>query len=443
MDTPAPSATTQTQSAQDPGASTKAAIPSSTTSTTSTTPDAALALIESYRGRLIDYEARLQQKINDTRMVFESTRVAIETQEVVRDPVEAFNYERQNDDTVLLAALRAWLRAADDIDATKKQTAEASASSIPLMVHRYSLGSPLQSVGFEELTSLLLHDRNKIEFLLSARRAAYQQAKNERKELKALQDAHDAAYEETKREYQKQDVLHAKLFDEYISKRAAWLEAIEAVRPSYLAYHETQYHLGRRQQKLGKHTTKLQSHRVYMANVMADLNYHQTNLRSRGSSNPHDDPLQLQVLAEVWQLTSATDTYLAMDKRMKSTADSIGRLKNKAEATQKSVDHLRALLETRVFQLQDVRNRMKEAGMKVPTNKEEVDLMNESISQPDWKLKPPPEEKKKDKKGKRPLKDGLGKATAELVEELRAATAAAPGTESLYLFLEGQRGRGG
>ena len=169
---------------------------------------------------------------------------------------------------------------------------------------------------------------------------------------------------------------------------------------------------------------------------MASLNNHQADLRSRGSNNSHDDPLQLQVFAEVWQLTSATDTYLSINKHMKSTADSISRLTGKAEATQKSVDHLREVLESTVSKLQDVRNKMKEAGMKVPGTKEEVDEMNQHIRHPDWKMKPHPEEKKKGKKEKRPIKDGLGKATAELVEELQALTAAAPRTESLYRRLE-------
>ena len=226
----------------------------------------------------------------------------------------------------------------------------------------------------------------------------------------------------------------SELWEDYTAKRAAWLEAVESMRPSFLAFYDISDQLDCGIQDMAEHNARLETHRAYISNLTASLISHQTTLRS----SPQDDVLQLQVLAEIWQLTIAADTQIAMEKSMKTTSDSLGHLRAATEEVQKSAAPIRKLLESTVWLLKDVRDKMEEAGMNVPDGKEEVDLMNEFVNDNAWKVKPPSEKKTKGKKEKGPITDGLGKATAELLDNLQAITAAAPGTESLYRLLEGR-----
>ena len=363
-----------------------------------------LTTIHTYRDRFAEYLARLQRKIETTDIVASSGSIHDE-------PIEAFNVERQAADSGLAERLQKWLDTLRRV--TDEPPVNITASEPITSQTAWALSSSDEPpVTLSEISRYLLHERDALEATINIRRDTYRKIK--------------------------QDIRKG-LTDEYMTKRAAWLDAIESVKPSFSAWNYMQDRLRETAHRVEEQHKSLHRHRDHISALTTSLRAYQASAsNAQGINEIEAMASQLQIFSETWQLISATNAYIYLAKNHKDAAALLEQLEIKvAEAKDASKD-FRDPVKEAVAAMDEIKERMKVAGMDVPGQdsqgyakaKAEVEEEMEEL-----KRQYKEDEKKSMKKTKR--RDRSGTATAELITALSQLDAAVPGTEALWRLLEG------
>ena len=344
--------------------------------------------LEIIRVRFSEYLGRLKRKIA-------ATEAFIQTGAAPKDQHENFNYERQGEDLHLEDRLVKWL-------AISHQTAYSGNPSDWLLPE---IAEGYRNPTIEEISHFLLTERQALEAVIDARSVAYKLLR---------QNIRDG------------------LGVEYASSRERWREATEKCRPSFIAWNDLQDRLERAKTCMETRTQNLHRHRVHIA-ALTD------SLRTQAASkDPSDDDgaVQLQIFAETWQLVSATDTYLGMEKRFKVAVAALERLEARTTGAKAAANVFRGPLKDAVAALKNTKRRMKAAGMEVPGGNDQHEDDERALGE----RSETKGQRKKQKKKKLAAKDGEGAAISELMHELTKIQAVVPGTEELWRALEGSTG---
>ncbi len=365
-----------------------------------------LTTIHTYRDRFTEYLSRLQRKIETTDIIASSGTIHDE-------PFEAFNIERQAADSGLAERLQKWLDTLRRV--TDEPPVNITASEPITSQTAWALSSPDRPpITLSEISRYLLHERDALEATITTRRDAYRKTKQN---------------------------VHKALTDEYMTKRAAWLDAIESVKPSFSAWNYMQDRLRETAHRVEEQHKSLHRHRDHISALTTSLRGYQAVASSaQFTTDIEAMASQLQIFSETWQLISATNAFIYLAKNYKDAAALLGQLETKlAEAKDASKD-FRDPVKEAVAAMDEVKERMKVVGLDVPGQDsqgyaEAKAEMEEEMEELKRQYKE--DEKKSMEKKRRAQNPRTGTATAELITALSQLDAAVPGTEALWRLLEG------
>lgn len=222
---------------------------------------------------------------------------------------------------------------------------------------------------------------------------------------------------------EEQEALRA----EYDARENDRLVAVRSGGPALLAWDKLRKRHDIAHPRMEAMLRSVSRHRAHVTELTVSL-------REKAASNTTDEASQLDMFAEIWQLVSATEILLSMQKRSRVAGASYYRLEKKTREAQEiaRTTHqtpIRAAHEA----LKETRERMELLGMEIPEDRfstwgqaqeEEMERKQKAEEGPGATTKP-----KKQPSG--------ALAMTELIDELSTIEAAFPGTDKLWRALEG------